>query len=78
MQDLALLPVKERLKKALIGLQKQFGQDEDGYVDLRIPRLDLAQYVGTTYETLFRTLNEMQEQGSVMLDGKRIKLIQLS
>lgn len=74
MHDLALLPVKERLKKALIKLREQFGCDDDGYIKIVLTRHDMARYVGTTYETLFRTLNELLDEGFVLLDRKRIKL----
>lgn len=74
MHDLALVPVKERLREALIKLGKQFGHDEDGYINLRISRRDLAHFVGATYETVFRTLNEMSDEGSIALEKKRIKL----
>ncbi|HVS93806.1 MAG TPA: Crp/Fnr family transcriptional regulator [Mucilaginibacter sp.] len=75
MHDLALMPVKECLKEALIKLEKQFGRDDDGYINLRLPRQDLAQFTGTTYETVFRTLNEMRDEGSIELEKKRIKLV---
>lgn len=75
MHDLALLPVKERVKKALIKLREQFGCDSEGYLDIALARQDMAQYVGTTYETLFRTLNELQDERVILLDGKRIKLL---
>ncbi|HVW15495.1 MAG TPA: Crp/Fnr family transcriptional regulator [Mucilaginibacter sp.] len=74
MRDMAAMPVKERLKKALIKLKHQFGTDGKGYINIKLPRQDIAYYTGTTYETIFRTLNEMRDEGLVVMDGKRIGL----
>ncbi|MBS1529881.1 MAG: winged helix-turn-helix domain-containing protein, partial [Bacteroidetes bacterium] len=49
--------------------------DKDGYIDIILPRQDIAQYVGTTYETVFRTLTEMENEGLVITEGKRIGII---
>ncbi|WP_368891246.1 helix-turn-helix domain-containing protein [Escherichia coli] len=38
---------------------------------------DLASYTGTTYETLFRIMNEMAEEGSISVDGKKISLLNI-
>jgi CRP-like cAMP-binding protein len=75
MRDLAHMPVKGRISKALHRLSHQFGVDEEGYIAITLSRQDFASYTGTTYETTFRLMNEMAEEGLIKMDGKRIALI---
>lgn len=75
MRNLAHMEVKGRLLEALLHLKQQFGISKEGFIKLIVSRQDLASYVGTTYETLFRTLNELESEKAIRLDGKKIKLL---
>jgi CRP-like cAMP-binding protein len=75
MRNLAHMPVKGRIAQAFINLKKQFGLDSHGYIKVELTRQDLASLVGTTYETLFRMLNEMLSEHLVNMNGKQIKLL---
>lgn len=72
MRNLALMPVKSRLAVALLHLKAQFGMDTTGCIDIDLSRQDLAAFAGATYETVFRTINEMVQENLVVLSGKRI------
>lgn len=73
MRDLMHLPVKNRIARALLSLKQHFGADADNAIDFPISRQDLASYVGTSYETLFRMMTEMTDEGSLtILDKKRL------
>jgi CRP-like cAMP-binding protein len=74
MRNMAHMPVKGRIASALLALQQGFGIAQDGSINLKLSRQDLASYAGTTYETVFRILNELSEQGMVMLQDKNITL----
>jgi len=74
MRNLALMPVKSRLAVALINLQTQFGLSSDGFIDVELSRQDLAAYAGATYETVFRTLNEMMMENLILTHGKKIQI----
>lgn len=74
MRNLAHMPVKGRLAQALLNLQERFGDSFDEFINEKISRQDLASYVGTTYETLFRSINEMQEEGSISFLDKKLKI----
>jgi CRP-like cAMP-binding protein len=39
---------------------------------MNLSRQDLASYTGTTYETVFRIMNELVQEGSITLQGKQI------
>ena len=72
MRNLAHMPVKGRIAQALILLHRKFGVPDSGDIGITISRQDLASYVGTSYETLFRMLSELINEGSVRTDEKKI------
>jgi len=74
MRDLALLPVKARLARSIILLQEQFGRTENGFINLELSRQDHAAFAGTTYETVFRTFNELVKENLIVVNGKSIAI----
>ena len=74
MRNLAHMPVKGRITQALLFLSNKFGL-RDGFIDLALSRQDLASYAGTTYETVFRVLNELARENLVKLSGKKIGIL---
>lgn len=74
MRDLALMSVKGRLAVAILGLKHQFGLNEQGYLNLDLSRQDLAAFTGATYETVFRTMNELLAEKLISVQGKMIRV----
>jgi CRP-like cAMP-binding protein len=74
MRNLAHMPVKGRLAAALLSLQEKFGQSADGHIGINLSRQDLASLVGATYETVFRTINELAQENLIHTDGKLIRI----
>lgn len=72
MRELALMSVKSRLAVAILALRDQFGLDEAGFLKLALSRQDLAAYTGATYETVFRTMNELLADQLIRIEGKLI------
>jgi len=75
MRDLALMSVKGRLAMAILNLKDQFGLNEAGFLNLALSRQDLAAYTGATYETVFRTMNELLAEQLVVVAGKQIGVL---
>lgn len=75
MRNLAHMSVKGRIANALLSLKDRFGVTEKGGLDITLSRQDLASYTGTTYETVFRIMNEMVQEGSIVLSGKDIQIL---
>lgn len=75
MRNLAHMSTKGRIADALIRLQEKFGLDELGYIKLNLSRHDMAAYTGTTYETLFKMMNELAEEGIIEINSKLIRII---
>ncbi|MET3981029.1 CRP-like cAMP-binding protein [Mucilaginibacter sp. UYP25] len=74
MRNLAHMPVKNRVADALTALQAQFGITEQGFINVDISRQDLASYVGATYETVFRMMNELVNEKLISLLAKSIMI----
>lgn len=75
MRNLALMSVKGRLAVAILELKEQFGLDEDGFLTLDLSRQDLAAYTGATYETVFRTMNELLAEQLIKIKGKALGIV---
>lgn len=75
MRNLAHMSVKGRVAQALIYLEKQFALKEDGFINIRLSRQDLASFIGATYETVFRVINELLKEEIVAAHDKYIKVI---
>lgn len=74
MRNLAHMSAKGRIANALISLQNKFGTNSSGAINVILSRQDLASYTGTTYETFFRLLNELSEEGAISTSNKEIKI----
>jgi len=75
MRNLAHMTVKGRVAQALLTLEEKFGNTPAGFLNITITRQDLASFAGTTYETVFRVLNELADDKAIATDGKEIKII---
>jgi CRP-like cAMP-binding protein len=74
MRDLAHMQVKGRVAQALLSLRDKFGEDVSGNINMYVSRQNLASYAGTTYETAFRIMNELEEESMIRVSGKSVSL----
>ncbi|MGG9961216.1 Crp/Fnr family transcriptional regulator [Ferruginibacter sp. SUN106] len=77
MRNLAHMSTKGRIAYALASLHERFGTDADGYLNIVLSRQDLASYTGTTYETLFKMMNEFSAEDILQFAEKKIKVLNL-
>jgi CRP/FNR family transcriptional regulator len=75
MRNMAHMPVKGRVAHALAKLKDKYGSTPDGYVDITITKQDIASFAGTTYETVFRIMNELAEDKIITMRGKNFAII---
>jgi len=75
MRNLAHMPVKERIAQALLSLKTQFGLNADGYIDIELPKQDIASYAGVAYETFFKVTQEFLQGGLIEVNGKSFRLV---
>jgi CRP/FNR family transcriptional regulator len=78
MRNLAHMQVKGRVALALLALRDKFGVTPEDSIGLTLSRQDLASYTGTTYETVFRVMNELVREDLVALNGKDIRILDLA
>ncbi len=76
-QSLSQKSVRERLAETLIYLKETFSnQNSDAdVVDIILPREDIANIVGTTTESVIRTLSDFKYEKLIELEGKKIKIL---
>jgi len=74
MRNLAHMSTKGRIAYALTSLQQKFGTDTEGFLNIVLSRQDLASYTGTTYETLFKMMNEFSAEHILEFAEKKIRI----
>ena len=72
MNNLAHMQVKGRIAYSLLSLYRKFGITSAGAINIILSRQDLASYAGTTYETVFRILNEFTQDAIIAIEHKSI------
>jgi CRP/FNR family transcriptional regulator len=76
---LAQKPVRERLAEALLFIKETYGYLPDGKtIDLKITREEIANIVGTATETAIRLLSDLKSEGVIVLDGKKIQIVDVN
>lgn len=66
--------VKQRLAEILIYLHDTFGTAEDGSLNLKLSREEIAGMAGTATESCIRLLSDFNKAGLILLSGKKITL----
>jgi CRP/FNR family transcriptional regulator len=77
MRTLAHMSTKGRIAYALTSLHKKFDTDAEGFLNIVLSRQDLASYTGTTYETLFKMMNELAFENILHYSEKKIKIVDI-
>jgi len=75
MRNLVHMDMRGRIADSLLMLKNQFGQDENGNINIIISRQDLASFAGTSYESIFRILNELVNDKVIAVQEKYIKIL---
>jgi CRP-like cAMP-binding protein len=75
MRNLVHMDMKGRIADSLLILKNQFGLDEDGNINIVISRQDLASFAGTSYESIFRIMNELVNDKVIEAKDKNIRII---
>jgi CRP/FNR family transcriptional regulator, cyclic AMP receptor protein len=76
--DMVFTDVPGRIAKALLHLAQRFGRDQDGtlFVDHGLTQVEIAQYVGTSRETVNKVLRTFAHRGWLRLSGKKLRIEQ--
>lgn len=72
--DISRKKLSERVAAALVVLYQRFSVDENNKLNIDLPRVELARFVGTPPESLIKSLNTLERNNFIKLDGKQIKI----
>jgi CRP-like cAMP-binding protein len=73
--NLSLKDVKHRICSILIKLHKQFSMPGSDDINVDLSREDFAKLVGVARESLSRSLSELANEKVILLDKKKIKVL---
>ena len=73
--NLAQKNVKERLADTLLLFDRTFGVDDDGFLNIKLSREEIANAIGTATESSIRLLSQFKKDNLIELKGKKIKLL---
>lgn len=75
-KSIAQMTVREKVIDTLLYLNKKFGNNPKGYLDIQLSRKEIADFAGTTNEQVIRTLSSLKQEEYIELKGKKIKIIE--
>jgi len=75
--NLAYSSVRKRIADALLRLHRHYHEQQDTVFQIQILREELAHIVGTTKETVIRTLSEFKKEGIIDIQGSMIRLLDI-
>ena len=70
--------VRKRTAQVLIELESQFSKNQDGDVEIKMTREDLASLAGTAIETVIRCLRDLKKEGLIDINGRIVKITDLA
>lgn len=70
--------VVQRVCESLLILKEKFGMTEDNCLNVKLSRREIGDLSGVTVETTIRTLSDLNKKGHIRLEGKNIKLVNIS
>lgn len=73
-QDLAQKTVKERLANTLISFRNTYGETAEHFLNIKFSREEIADFIGTSTETVIRLLSEWNNNNIITLNKKQIKI----
>lgn len=77
-KSLAQMTVREKVIDALLYLERKFGSNIKGFLNLRLSRREIADFAGTTDEQVIRTISALKKEGQLFVLGKQIGISNIS
>lgn len=74
--SIAHKPVRERVAESIITLKDVYGFEQDNnIIDVSLKRDEIAGIAGASRETVTRILSELNEEKIVLLEGRKIRIL---
>ncbi|ACL69732.1 Crp/Fnr family transcriptional regulator [Halothermothrix orenii] len=71
-ENLGLRDTKGRVATLIMDMMRDFGEKNNQVVKLHFNRQELANFIGTSRETVSRTLSEFKSEGLIDIKGKKL------
>lgn len=72
---IAQMTVREKVIDTLLYIDRKFGSNSKGYLDLQLSRKEIAAFAGTTDEQVIRIISSLKKEDLIVTAGKRIGII---
>ncbi|WP_241697154.1 Crp/Fnr family transcriptional regulator [Winogradskyella eckloniae] len=72
---IAQMTVREKVIDTLLYVNRKFGSNYKGMLDLVLSRKEIAAFAGTTDEQVTRTLSALKKEDLIFTQGKRIGIV---
>ncbi|PZP45848.1 MAG: Crp/Fnr family transcriptional regulator [Pseudopedobacter saltans] len=73
-QDFAQKNVKERLADTLLSFKNSYGENDEHFLNIKFSREEIADFIGTSTETVIRLLSEWNSASIITLNKKQIRI----
>jgi CRP-like cAMP-binding protein len=73
----AQMTVREKVIDSFLYINRKFGQTEDGYFKIQLPRKDFADFAGTTEEQVIRIISSLKKENLLTSKGKKLGILNL-
>jgi CRP-like cAMP-binding protein len=74
----AQMTVREKVIDSFLYINRKFGQSEEGFFNIQLPRKDFADFAGTTEEQVIRIISSLKKENMLKSKGKKIGIIDVT
>jgi CRP/FNR family transcriptional regulator, anaerobic regulatory protein len=74
----AQMTVREKVIDSFLYINRKFGQSDDGFFNIQLPRKDFADFAGTTEEQVIRIISSLKKESLLKSKGKKIGIANIS
>lgn len=71
--DIRSQRVSDRIEGMVTVMQNKFGLDSEGHIDLDITPGNIAEMIGATRTTVYRSLKQLEAEGVMLMENHRIR-----
>lgn len=73
----AQMTVREKVIDSFLYINRKFGQTDEGYFNIQLPRKDFADFAGTTEEQVIRIISSLKKEDLLKTKGKKIGIVDI-
>ena len=77
-KSLAQMTVREKVIDTILYMERKFGSNSKGFLNLRLSRREIADFAGTTDEQVIRTISTLKKENQMVVLGKQIGIVNVS